>query len=168
VRLTASTVEILHNGRRVAVHVRGLRKGGFTTAEHHRPKAHQRYLEWTPSRIVAWASKTGPRTGELVREILDTKPHPEQGYRSCLGILRLGDAYSPARLEAACDRALRIQGISFRSVKSILKRGLDRTPLVEQVTLSLPQHHEHVRGGAYYAAASATAPSSSTDGAHEC
>ncbi len=152
VRVTAGTVEILHGGRRVAAHRRSLRKGGFTTEMGHRPKSHQKYLEWTPSRIIDWAAKTGPRTGELVQQILDSKPHPEQGYRSCLGLLRLGQAYSPARLEAASDRALRIGGISYRSVKSILHSGLDQTPLVEQVTLRLPQNHEHVRGGAYYAA----------------
>jgi transposase len=144
-------VEILHGGRRVAAHRRSLRKGGFTTQAAHRPKAHQQYLEWTPSRIIAWASKTGPRTGELVQRILESKPHPEQGYRSCLGLLRLGQTYSPARLEAACNRALRIGGVSYRSVKSILQSGLDQMPLVEQVTLRLPQNHEHVRGGAYYA-----------------
>jgi transposase len=152
VRFTASTVEILFGGRRVAAHRRSLRKGGFTTEPGHRPKAHQKYLEWTPSRIVDWASKTGPRTGELVQRILDSKPHPEHGYRACLGLLRLGQTYSAARLEAASDRALRIGGISYRSVKSILQSKLDQTPLVEQVALRLPQNHEHVRGSAYYAA----------------
>lgn len=152
VRFSADTVEILFGGRRVAAHRRSLKRGGFTTEPGHRPKAHQKYLEWTPSRIVAWASKTGPRTGELAERILESKPHPEHGYRACLGLLRLGQTYSPARLEAACDRALRIGGISYRSVKSILQSGLDQSSLVEQVTLRLPQNHEHVRGSAYYAA----------------
>jgi len=151
VRLTSTAVEVLHGGRRVAAHLRGHKKGGFTTAPAHRPKAHQRYLEWTPSRIIRWAAATGPRTAELVERILESKPHPEQGYRSCLGLLRLGQTYSPARLEAACDRALRIGGISYRSVKSILHSGLDRSPPLEQTTLRLPQDHPHVRGGAYYA-----------------
>lgn len=150
-RYTRTVVEIIHRGRRVAVHVRSHRKGGFTTEPSHRPKAHQKHLEWTPSRIIAWAHKTGPRTGELVRQILATKPHPEQGYRACLGLLRAGETYSPQRLEAACDRALEIGGISYRSVKSILKSGLDRTPVEEQTQLALPQDHEHVRGGHYYA-----------------
>jgi transposase len=153
VRITASTVEVLRSGRRVAAHPRSQRKGGFTTDPAHRPKAHQQYLEWTPSRIVAWAEKTGPRTGELVHRIMENKPHPEQGYRACLGVLRLGDAYSALRLEAACARALKIDGISYRSVKSILQSGLDQIPLEEQATLALPQDHEHVRGGTYYAVA---------------
>jgi transposase len=153
VRITSGAVEILHHGRRVAAHPRGHRKGGFTTDPAHRPKAHQKHLEWTPSRIVAWAEKSGPRTGELARQILESKPHPEQGYRACLGLLRLGDTYSPERLEAACDRALRINGISYRSVKSILQSGLDQLPLEQQIPLALPQRHEHIRGGLYYAAA---------------
>jgi transposase len=153
VRITRTSVEILHSGRRVAAHLRSHRKGGFTTEPGHRPKAHQKYLEWTPSRIIAWAEKTGPATGELARQILESKPHPEQGYRACLGLLRLGDRHSPERLEAACARALRIGGVSYRSVKSILQSGLDRLPMEEQASLALPQNHEHLRGGTYYAAA---------------
>jgi transposase len=151
-RITTGAVEVLHSGRRVAAHRRSHRKGGFTTDPGHRPKSHQKHLEWTPSRIIAWAEKTGPRTGHLARAILESKPHPEQGYRACLGLMRLGNSYSPERLEAACDRALRIRSHSFRSVKSILQNGLDRIPLEEQAQLDLPQDHEHVRGGAYYAA----------------
>jgi transposase len=153
VRVTSAAVEILHSGRRIAAHARGHRKGGFTTDPSHRPKAHQKQLEWTPSRIVAWAEKTGPRTAELARRILESKPHPEQGYRACLGLMRLGETYTPERLEAACNRALTIQGISYRSVKSILQSGLDQLPLAEQMPLTLPQNHEHIRGGLYYAAA---------------
>jgi len=152
VRLTASTVEVLYDGQRVAAHVRSRRKGGFTTDPTHRPKAHQKHLEWTPSRMIRWAEKTGPHTAAVVTRILETKPHPEQGYRSCLGILRLGDRYSPERLEAACLRALSIQGVSYRSIKSILEHGLDRLPLEdEQATLDLPQEHENLRGPDYYA-----------------
>ncbi|MBT6148814.1 MAG: IS21 family transposase [Gammaproteobacteria bacterium] len=150
-RYTRTAVEVIHRGKRVAAHVRSRRPGGFTTEPSHRPKAHQKYLEWTPSRLVAWANKTGPRTGELVGRILESKPHPEQGYRACLGLLRLADTYTPQRLEAACDRALHIGGISYRSVKSILKNGLDQIPLEEQTQLALPQDHDHVRGDRYYA-----------------
>ena len=152
-RFTHTMVEIIHRGRRVAAHARSYRKGGFTTEPSHRPKAHQKYLEWTPSRIITWAQKTGPHTGELTRQILESKPHPEQGYRACLGLLRLGEAYSPERLEAACDRALKIGGRTYRSVKSILKSGLDQIPVEEQTHLALPQDHDHIRGGRYYAAA---------------
>jgi transposase len=160
VRITATTVEILHGGRRVAAHPVGLKRGGYTTEPTHRPKAHQKHLEWTPSRIVAWAEKTGPRTAELTHRILESRPHPEQGYRACLGLMRLGQKYSADRLEAASDRALRIGGISYRSVNSILKSGLDQSPLEEQTSLALPQDHEHIRGHTYYAFL--------TDGAIEC
>ncbi len=152
-RYTRTMVEVLHRGRRVAAHVRSHRPGGFTTEPSHRPKAHQKYLEWTPSRIIAWAGKTGPHTGELVGQILQNKPHPEQGYRACLGLLRLGERYSPTRLEAACERALHIGGLSYRSVKSILKNSLDQVQLEVQAPLALPQDHAHIRGGPYYAVA---------------
>ena len=99
--------------------------------------------------------QTGPRTAELVQRILDSRPHPEQGYRACLGLLRLGERYGPPRLEAACARALQVGAISYQSVKSILSTRLDQLPLEEQTALALPQNHEHVRGGEYYAAAAA-------------
>lgn len=150
VRITASAVEILHDGKRVAAHVRSRRKGGFTTDPSHRPKAHQRHLEWTPSRILRWAGETGPSTAALAGRILEERPHPEQGYRACLGLLRLGEKYGAERLEAASFRALRIGAASYRSVKSILQNGLDRLPLEEQTTLTLPQEHENLRGAAYY------------------
>jgi transposase len=152
VRIAQSTVEVFHDGRRVAAHVRGRRKGGFTTLAAHRPKAHQKHLEWTPSRLIRWAEQTGPSTGRLVEQILADRPHPEQGYRACLGLLRLGQRHGADRLEAACRRALAIRGTSYRSVKSILQSGLDRIPLEGQTALALPQAHEHVRGATYYAA----------------
>jgi transposase len=100
--------------------------------------------------MIRWAEKTGAHTAVVVTRILEEKPHPEQGYRPCLGILRLGERYSPQRLEAACHRALAIQGVSYRSIKSILEHGLDRLPLEEQATLELPQNHENLRGPDYY------------------
>jgi len=152
VRISRGTVEVFHDGRRVAAHVRGRRKGGFTTEATHRPKAHQKHLEWTPSRLVRWAEQTGPSTARLVEQILAERPHPEQGYRACLGLLRLGQRHGADRLEAACRRALSIRGTSYRSVKSILQSGLDRIPLQSsQTTLALPQEHKHVRGADYYA-----------------
>jgi transposase len=146
-------VEVFHDGRRVAVHVRGRKKGGFTTDPAHRPKSHQKYLEWTPSRIIHWAQQMGPRTGEMVSRIMEARPHPEQGFRACLGVLRLADRYTAPRVEAACARALHVGAVSYRSVKSILSTGLDQVPLEEQTVLTLPQNHEHVRGRDYYAAA---------------
>ena len=150
VRLTSSTVEIFHAGRRVAAHARSHRVGGFTTIPEHRPKAHRKHLEWSPSRLIRWAEGIGASTGALVQRILESRPHPEQGYRACLGLMRLAKRYSPERLEAACFRALRSGAYSYRSVKSILEHGLDRVPLEEQVELTLPAAHENVRGAAYY------------------
>lgn len=152
-RISGSTVEVFHDGHRVAAHVRSRRKGGFTTEPTHRPKSHQKHLEWTPSRIIRWAKQTGPRTAELVNRIIEERPHPEQGYRACLGLLRLGERHGAERLEAACNRALHIRGISYRSVKSILQSGLDRTPIEDQAPLILPQEHENLRGAHYYATA---------------
>ena len=152
VRLTATTVEILHRGRRVAAHVRSAVRGRFTTDPTHRPKAHQRHLEWTPSRVITWGTSLGPAIGQLVQQLLDSFPHPEQGYRACLGIFSLGKRYGQARLEAACARALAVGAPRYRSVKSILVAGLDRLPADEApAPLLLPLAHEHVRGPAYYA-----------------
>ena len=153
VRLTATTVEILHRGRRVAAHLRSRVGGRFTTDPTHRPKAHQRHVEWTPSRVIAWGTSLGPTIGQLVQQLLDSFPHPEQGYRACLGLFSLGKRYGPERLEAACARALHAGTPRYRSVKSILIAGLDRLSSEDaQITLTLPPAHAHVRGPAYYAA----------------
>jgi len=149
VRLTATTVEVLHKGQRVASHLRSYVAGTFTTEPTHRPKAHQAYLEWTPSRLIRWAEQTGPHTAALVAAILASRPHPEQGYRSCLGLLRLGTEYPVARLEAACARAVALRATSYKSVQSILRTGLDQQPL-ESPRAARPVAHPHVRGATYY------------------
>jgi transposase len=150
VRLTASTVEIFLRGRRIASHLRSYKRGGFTTEPSHMPESHRRHLEWTPSRIVSWARQTGPATGEFAEGILKSRPHPEQGYRSCLGIMRLGRRYGSDRLEAACKRALTVRAFSYRSVESILKNGLDRHPLPDQPRIRPHRQHENLRGPHYY------------------
>ncbi|MEX2539853.1 MAG: IS21 family transposase [Actinomycetota bacterium] len=150
VRLSSNGVEIFHSGRRVAAHIRNSRVGGYSTLPGHRPKAHQKHLEWSPSRLIRWGEEIGVSTGALVAKILDSRPHPEQGYRACLGLMRLAKRYTPERLEASCFRALRSGAHSYRSVKSILEHGLDRVPLEEQAELSLPTDHENVRGAAYF------------------
>src|SRR5881628_183791 len=150
-RLTATTVEIFHRGQRVAAHRRSPVRGTHTTDPAHLPKAHQRHLEWTPSRLIDWARTIGPQTAALVEAILADRPHPEQGYRSCLGILRLVKRYGPARLEAACARAGAVEARSYRHVDSILKHGLDRlAPPAAVPQLTLTPVHEHVRGRDYY------------------
>src|ERR1700752_5446905 len=104
---TPTTVEIFHRGQRVASHLRGRGRGQVCTEKKHRPKSHQAHLEWTASRMVHWAEQIGPHTAQLFEQILAEKPHPEMGDRSCLGIIRLAEQYSAARMEAAADRALR-------------------------------------------------------------
>jgi transposase len=153
-RFTPTTIEVLFKNRRVASHPRSYKKGGYTTLKDHMPKAHQQYLDWTPSRIIRWAQQMGPHTEKLVTHILDRKPHPQQGFRSCLGIFRLGKQYSPKRLEAACAYALSIHGFFYKSVESILKKGLDQKPTLllkrQESTLPSPLAHPNIRGKQYY------------------
>jgi len=149
VRLTAHTVELLFKNKRVVSHLRSYIRGGHTTLPEHRPKSHQRYLQWSPERIIRWAANTGPHTEELVTRILDSRPHPEQGFRSCLGIIRLGKRYCPERLEAACLRALKINARSYKSVASILKKGLDKQPFEPSPKAKIIAHH-NIRGTQYY------------------
>jgi transposase len=150
-RLTATTVEIFHRGQRVAAHVRRHVRGRHTTDPAHMPKAHQRHLEWTPSRLTTWARTIGPQTAALVQAILADRPHPEQGYRSCLGLLRLAKRYGDRRLEAACTRAVTVGARSYRHVDSMLKHGLDRLAMPEaSPPLTLLPAHDHLRGPAYY------------------
>lgn len=151
-RFTATTVELFHQNKRVATHVRSVARGRHTTTPEHMPKAHQKHLEWTPQRLIDWARKMGPQTGALVERILAERRHPEQGYRSCLGLLRLGKRYGEARLEAACARAFAAGARSYRHVESILKNGLDRSPIStpnSEFKLE-PTTHENVRGPKYY------------------
>lgn len=149
-RVTAATVEVFCRGRRVASHPRSHSPQKHTTAADHMPDSHRRYLEWTPSRIIAWAAKTGPSTGEMVRQIMERKTHPEQGFRSCLGIIRLGRRYGQARLEAACERALAIKAYSYKNVELILKNGLDGTRALLVPPSGTPVDHENIRGNGYY------------------
>ncbi len=151
VRLKTRTVEIFHQGKRVAIHPRSHQKGGFSTDAAHRPKSHQRHLEWSPGRLIKWAGTIGEHCSELVEQILENRPHPEQGYRSCLGIMRLTRRYGESRMEAACRRALALDACSYQSIKSILETKLDHQPIPEQPT-STPAvlQHVNVRGAGYY------------------
>jgi transposase len=150
VRSAPATVEIFHQGQRVASHLRSRTRGQAITENQHRPKSHQAHLEWTPSRMVKWAEQIGLHTARLFERILAEKPHPEMGYRSCLGIIRLAEQYSAARMEAAADRALRIGACRYQSVKSILKNSLDQQPLAELPTLPPPPPHDNIRGAGYF------------------
>lgn len=149
-RFTASTVEVFHSARRVASHLRSYVRGRHTTDAAHMPVSHRRHAEWSPSRIIAWARQTGPATAGLAEAILDARPHPEQGYRSCLGIIRLADRYGAERVEAACRRALAARALSYRSVESILRHGLDSQPLQSEGPARVHPRHVNLRGAAYY------------------
>jgi transposase len=152
VRATVTTVEILHKGRRVVAYPRcWAPKGTATTLEEHRPKSHRDYGAWPPSRMVSWAETIGPSVAALVTHILATYPHPEDGYRKCMALIRTSKKYGPSRLDAACGRALAIGSPNRKSVEMILKRGLERAPIpVASEEPQLPLHHENVRGSAYF------------------
>ncbi|MCA1606042.1 MAG: IS21 family transposase [Acidobacteria bacterium] len=150
VRLTAKTVELFHGGKRVAVHVRSLRPGAHSTNAEHMPKAHRAHLEWTPGRLLNWAVEVGPHTRDLVKHLLWNRPHPEMGYRSCLGLLNLAKRFSRERLEAACQRALQLGSPNRRSVVSLLEQGLDQLPLPETSPAQTLIKHENIRGPGYY------------------
>lgn len=149
-RFTSTTVEILHAGKRVASHVRSSAAYRHTTVQEHMPKSHQAHLEWTPSRLIHWAETVGEATAQVICTILESKPHPEMGYRACLGIMRLAKTYSAQRLEAASQRALQLRACSFQSLKSILKRSLDRQPSLALEPERAGPQHENVRGAHYY------------------
>ncbi len=149
-RVTTNTVELLHKGKRVASHRRSYRQGAHTTVNAHMPKAHREYAEWTPERLVRWASETGPATAKLVENILSSRPHPQHGFRACLGLMRLGKRYSTPRLEAAARRALAIGSCSYKSVESILKNGLDRKPLPATPLDTPALEHDNLRCSDYY------------------
>lgn len=148
-RFTASTVELFKKGERIACHPRSLSKGRHTTLEAHLAPAHQKVAGWNRERFLAWATKIGAHTEAAVDHILRARTHPQQGYRAALGVLRLAKAYGPDRLEAACQRAFRIQSVTYRSIDSILKHGLDR-PARQAAQASLPLDHANVRGAEYY------------------
>ncbi len=151
VRFTTRTIEVYINGTRVTSHVRSYVEGGYTTVAEHMPKAHQAHLKWSPSRLIDWAEKeAGPTTAELVQAILESKLHPEQGYRTCLGIMRLCKIYGRVRLEAASARALTVGAYALGYLDSILKKGLDREPLAGRGQQKLPLIHENIRGKDYY------------------
>lgn len=128
-RASHRTVELFHQGKRVASHVRSFKKYGYTTDPSHRPASHRAHLEWTPSRLIQWGQSVGANTAAVVEYVIRSRPHPEQGYRSALGLLRLGEKFTASRLERACERALLIQAPSYRSVKTLLEQRMEAAPL---------------------------------------
>jgi len=149
-RITAGIIELFHKGERIAAHPRSPARGHHTTTPGHRPSAHRRHGEWTPERLHREAGVIGQATAALVALILESRPHPEQGFRACLGILRLARPYGRERLEAACQRGLAIGTRSYGSIRSILQTGLDRCPSGSAAEGTLPSDHPNVRGSRYY------------------
>ncbi len=150
VRITNNTIECFYKSKRIASHICSHHKGRHTTIKEHMPKSHQKWVQWTPQRLIRWAAKIGPHTKSLIENVLSSRAHPQQGFRSCLGILRLAKSYGDNRLEAACHRAVAISGTSYRSVASILKHNLDQKPLPDQSTKTQTIEHINIRGARYY------------------
>ena len=148
-----TTLTIFHHSKQVAQHPRSFAKGSHTTDPNHMAKAHRKHQEWSPQRFLDWAEKIGPHTRVVVRYQLESRRHPEHGYRACLGLLSLTKKYGPPRLEAACRRAQHIGAMNYKSITSILKKSMDKLPLLEvdgEVQASLPLTHDHLRGADYY------------------
>ena len=148
-RFSAATVEVFHRSQRVATHVRSYQRGMHTTVSEHMPRSHRAHAEWTPARLINWGASIGSHTGALVEHLLRSKPHPEQGYRACLGLLALARQYGQGRLEAASALALKLQSPTRKSVLSILKTGRDQHATSTPEQLDLPEH-PNVRGPQYY------------------
>jgi transposase len=150
-RITQNTIEIFYKAKRVASHQRSYDPSKrYITAREHMPKSHQKYTDWTPQRIIRWASKTGNATAQTVKIIMENRSHPQQGFRSCMGIMSLGKEYTGERLEAACSRALAIGSPSYKSIQAILKKGLDRLPPQREPQQSSFINHSNIRGPEYY------------------
>lgn len=151
IRITATVVEVFQGGKRVAVHPRSRVKFGYSTLPEHMPPAHRKWLEWTPQRIINWAAKAGQNVAALVERLMSSRPHPEQGFRSAIGIIGLGKKVGDFRLDAACRRAIAIGGETYRCVARILEHGQDRLPLPGATPTSPVLTHSNLRGGTYFA-----------------
>jgi len=151
-RSTAATVECFFKGNRVAAHARSSLRGRHTTVAEHMPESHRKHMQWTPGRLLNWALAIGPGTRDVVKWQLENRPHPEQGYRACLGLLNLAKQFTEARLEAACRRALAIGAPNRKSIKSILEAKLDLHPELFAATdhTPTPPQHGNVRGADYF------------------
>jgi transposase len=148
-RFSASTVEVFHRSIRAASHVRSYQHGVHTTLPEHMPRSHRAHAEWTPTRLINWGASIGANTCAVVEHLLKSKPHPEQGYRACLGLLSLARQYGQGRLEAASTLAVKLQSPTRKSVLSILKTGRDQRQPATPEQLDLPEH-SNVRGPKYY------------------
>jgi len=149
VRVCGAVVEIFHRGSRVASHPRCPGRRSHVTLPEHMPSAHRRHAEWTPARMLDAAMKLGPSVAAFCEAVMADRPHPEQGFRTCLGVLALARSFDAKRLDAACRRDLSIRARSVASIRSILKTGLDRA-FLEDEPEGLPLQHPNIRGQGYY------------------
>ena len=149
-RITATTVEVFAGRNRVAMHLYSAKVGDHTTIGHHMPASHRAHRDWTPAKLIGWGERIGPSCGAVVRWQMEHRPHPEQGYRSCLGLLQLSRRFGAERLEAACARALEIRSRTYRSINSILRAGLDKQPVAAPPAHAPMPVHPNVRGPNYY------------------
>jgi len=168
VRQSARTIEIFSGTMRVAAHLRSYTKGGYTTRPSDMPSSHRKHAQWTPERLTRWARQTGPATQQVVEKILADKAHPEQGFTAVLGVMRLGKSYGQERLEAACERALKVGAVRYRSLKTMLERGLDQQPLPDTERVIPMPKHPNIRGGDYFCSDQMPLTTTNTTGDNAC
>lgn len=149
-RMTSRIVECFHKGKRVASHVRSYEQGHATTISTHMPRAHRDYADWTPERFIKWGRNIGEHTAIAINLIMSQRRHPQMGFRACMGVMSLGKKYSNDRLEAACERAITTNCVSYKSIKSILATGLDKQVLPVVQTPQPTPDHDNIRGADYF------------------
>jgi transposase len=150
IKATAKIIEIFYQGKRIISHIRSFKQFECTTKIEHMPKSHQKYLEWTPEKILEYATKFGEHVRELTELILISDKFPERAYRSCLGIIRLEQKFDKERLNAACRRALKYNNLSYTGVKNILQNGLDKQKISSEEKVNKIILHDNIRGQKYY------------------
>ncbi|RKZ24736.1 IS21 family transposase [bacterium] len=149
-RISDNSIECFLHSKRIASHIRSSEKGRHTTVSSHMPKGQQEYADWNPQRLINWAKTIGPQTAVMIEIIISSRQHPQQGFRSAMGLINLAKVYTPQRLEDACSLALDGQATNYKSVKSILHTGLDQQPRQQQLPMVEPIAHDNIRGGDYY------------------
>jgi len=152
IRFTSNVIEILFNNKRVASHQRKHKKYAYTTLTEHMPASHAEHAKWTPERMGQWAGEAGPSTKLVAEKLMAERKHPQQGFNTVLGLIRQGDKFGKDRLENACAKALHIKSISLKTIKSILRTGLDKIPInpKENQPDEKPIEHENIRGATYF------------------
>jgi hypothetical protein len=150
IRATGKIVECFYQSKRIALHVRSYARYKFTTLKEHMPPAHLAHAEWTPGRMKRWASKIGPNTTKFIDHMIASRAFPQQAYRSCLGLLRLGNRFGNERLENACTRAYVAGATRYQQVELILKNRLDTQPISHAEPAPELSSHENIRGATYY------------------